>query len=360
MAEKVIELKNISVFFKQAEKTVKAVNDVSIEVEKGDIFGVVGYSGAGKSTLVRTINLLQKPTAGEVVVNGKTLFSKNGNKETLIEGKELRQARREIGMIFQHFNLLEEKTVSQNVEFALKHSSLKEKQIASRAQELLKLVGLETKGSSYPAQLSGGQQQRVAIARALANNPEILISDEATSALDPKNTVQILDLLKNLNKKLGLTVVLITHEMDAVKRIAKKVAVMSSGKIIERGNLIDIFVNAKQPLTQELVGIQSQIQKAEQLLAQSTENSDLSTQTALHLTYTGNSVKDPVMTKLYADYGVQTSIIFGNVDVLRDEPVGTLFVIVSGKEENRQKAIEYLKSSGIKVSKIDLSKGVAQ
>ena len=247
----IITLENIDVTFKQGKQIVNAVKNVNLNVEKGDIFGVVGYSGAGKSTLVRTINLLQKPTSGTVKVNGTLLFADNKQQ---ISNKELQKQRRSIGMIFQHFNLLNETTVVDNVAFALRHSSLSDKEIEEKALNLLKLVGLEDKAKFYPIQLSGGEQQRVAIARALANDPEILISDESTSALDPRTTNQILDLLKELNAKLGLTIVLITHEMDAVKRIANKIAIMEHGVIVEKGKLRDVYLRPKEELSRQFVG----------------------------------------------------------------------------------------------------------
>ena len=247
----IITLENIDVTFKQGKQIVNAVKNVNLNVEKGDVFGVVGYSGAGKSTLVRTINLLQKPTSGTVKVNGTLLFADNKQQ---ISNKELQKQRRSIGMIFQHFNLLNETTVVDNVAFALRHSSLSDKEIEEKALNLLKLVGLEDKAKFYPIQLSGGEQQRVAIARALANDPEILISDESTSALDPRTTNQILDLLKELNAKLGLTIVLITYEMDAVKRIANKIAIMEHGVIIEKGKLRDVYLRPKEELSRQFVG----------------------------------------------------------------------------------------------------------
>ncbi len=354
MSDSVIDLENIDVFFEQEGQTIKAVNDVTIRVNKGDIYGVVGYSGAGKSTLVRVINLLQQPTAGKVVVNGETLFEKQGQGAAKsVDTRHLRAKRREIGMIFQHFNLLEERTVSQNIEFALRHSGKKDKAIRKRAQDLLELVGLGDRGKAFPAQLSGGQQQRVAIARALANDPQILISDEATSALDPKNTIQILDLLKRLNQELGLTIVLITHEMDAVKRIGNKVAVMSDGKIIERGSIVDVFTNPQYPLTKELIGTAGEAEKARKILATHPVQSAEDQWELLHLTYTGPTVIDPVATELYQKFNVEVSIIFGNVDELQGIPVGTLFVTMTGAAENRQQAIAYLNDKKIGVSKID-------
>ena len=230
----IIELNNIRVSYETKKNKVDAVKDTTIHIEKGDIFGIIGYSGAGKSTIVRTINLLQKPSAGEVKVNGKVLFKAgaDGKDQAKIKTAELRKERQKIGMIFQHFNLLNEKTVFENIEFALLHSPLSDKQKEEKIRDLLNLVSLSEFEEKYPAQLSGGQKQRVAIARALANDPEILISDEGTSALDPKTTNQILDLLKDLQKRLGLTIVLITHEMHVVKEIANKVAVMQNGEVI--------------------------------------------------------------------------------------------------------------------------------
>ena len=226
MSNVIIDLKNIDITFTQKRRTIQAVKDVSIQIEKGDIYGIVGYSGAGKSTLVRAINLLQVPTAGKITVtfaDGKVQLST----------KELRQKRQTIGMIFQHFNLMSQKTAYENVAFALRHSKLSNEEKDKKIRGLLELVDLADRAENYPAQLSGGQKQRVAIARALANDPEILISDESTSALDPKTTKQILSLLQDLNKKLGLTVVMITHEMQIVKDICNRVAVMQNGQLLE-------------------------------------------------------------------------------------------------------------------------------
>jgi len=221
-----ISLQDISVTFKaDKNKAIHAVQHVSLEVDKGDVYGIVGYSGAGKSTLVRTINLLQRPTEGKVIVSGKDMMALND--------KDLRESRKKIGMIFQHFNLMRSRTIHENVAFPLKNSSLSKQEINDKVTELLSLVGLSEKAKAYPSQLSGGQKQRVAIARALANDPEVLLCDEATSALDPKTTSSILALLKELNKRLNLTIVIITHEMQVVKEICNKVAVMEDGGTID-------------------------------------------------------------------------------------------------------------------------------
>ncbi len=312
-----IDLKNITVQFGQN----KAVNDVSLEINKGDIYGVIGFSGAGKSTLVRTINLLQYPSAGSVEVNGTVLFKDN---KLQISKKQLQEKRRKIGMIFQNFNLLNEETVIENVAFALQHS-----------------------------QLSGGQQQRVAIARALANDPDILISDEATSALDPKTTNQILDLLYDLNKKLGLTVVLITHEMDAVKRVANKIAVMEKGKVIEKGELREVFLHPQKQLTRQFVGgaLQAQHILNTYNFDKLAENAEL-----YQLVYSINDVTKSVVADLDVSLNTKASILYGNVEVLSGEPIGTLAILLNLDELKQKEAIKFLESKNVVVTKLD--KGV--
>lgn len=347
MAEPIISLDQIDITFKQGKQVVNAVKDVTLQIDKGDIYGIVGYSGAGKSTLVRTINLLQKPTAGTVTVNGTTFFA---DQHQQISNKELQAKRRSIGMIFQHFNLLNETSVIENILFALKHSDLDDDAQEKKALKLLKLVGLEDKAEFYPVQLSGGEQQRVSIARALANDPEILISDEATSALDPQNTNQILDLLKRLNHELNLTVVLITHEMDAVKRVANKIAVMEQGQIIERGSLQTVFLQPQEELTRQFVG--GSLAAIDTLKAfdldQLTANEEL-----LQLVYDANNVTKSIIIELYKHLQVKASMLYGNIEILGGSPVGTLFVIISGEPEQRQKAIEFLKENNVTVTKID-------
>lgn len=246
----IITLENIDVTFKQGKQIVNAVKNVNLNVEKGDIFGVVGYSGAGKSTLVRTINLLQKPTSGTVKVNGTLLFADNKQQ---ISNKELQKQRRSIGMIFQHFNLLYQKNVIDNVIFPLRIQGMGKKEAYERARELLKEIDLEDKEKAYPSQLSGGQQQRVAIARALASNPKILLCDEATSALDPKTTQSILELLKRINQKYGITIVIITHQMAVVTKICTHVAIISKGILVEKGKTSDVFSRPKTREARELI-----------------------------------------------------------------------------------------------------------
>ena len=347
MANPIIDLQDIDVTFKQGKEVVHAVKDVSLSIEKGDIYGIVGYSGAGKSTLVRTINLLQKPTDGTVTIDGDVFFKDH---QQQLSNKELQKKRRSIGMIFQHFNLLNETSVIENVLFALKHSDLDDDAQEKKAYELLELVGLKDKAEFYPVQLSGGEQQRVSIARALANDPAILISDEATSALDPQNTNQILDLLKKLNTELDLTVVLITHEMDAVKRVANKIAVMEHGQIIERGPLQKVFLQPQRELTRQFVG--GSLAAIDTLKAfdldQLTADEDL-----FQLVYNGNNVTKSIIIELYKKLGVEASMLYGNIEFLGGEPVGTLFVVVKGDEQQRQAAIQFLQDNKVTVTKID-------
>ncbi|MCQ2569592.1 MAG: methionine ABC transporter ATP-binding protein [Limosilactobacillus sp.] len=344
----IIALDHINVTFKTGkDTTVKAVQDVSLHVEKGDVYGVVGYSGASKSTLGRTINLLQPPTSGRVEINGTVLF--DGDQQ-VVSNKELQEKRRKIGMIFQHFNLLDETTVIENVTFALKHSDLDEEAALKKAQNLLDLVGLGDKAQSYPVQLSGGEKQRVAIARALANDPDILISDEATSALDPQTTNQILDLLKDLNEKLAVTIVLITHEMEAVKRVANKIAVMEHGVVIEQGSLREIYLRPQQELTRQFVG--GSLAAMDTLKAYDLEH--LSDEERLYqLVFSSKNVSESVIQALYKEVGVDVSMLYGNVEVLGNEPVGTLFVIIKGTIEQHAASVTYLKDQGIEVTEID-------
>lgn len=251
-----IELSHISKEFVSGKRTVHAVQDVSLTIDKGEIFGMIGFSGAGKSTLVRCINLLERPTSGKVIVDGQDMLS--------LSAKELRQTRKKIGMIFQHFNLMPSRTVAGNVAYPLRGSGLSKQQIEEKVQRLLDLVGIGDKAEAYPKQLSGGQKQRVAIARALANDPNVLLCDEATSALDPQTTKAILQLLKHLNETLGITVVIITHEMAVVKEICHRVAVMEHGKVVESGEVFNIFANPREDITKNFIHTTSNLRKIDQ------------------------------------------------------------------------------------------------
>lgn len=344
----IIELQHVNVDFPDKKsKVVHAVHDVSLTIEKGDIFGIVGFSGAGKSTLVRTINLLQKPTGGNIKVNG-TDFVKEGKQ--VIGDKNLQLARRKIGMIFQNFNLLNEISVVENVAFALRHSGLKDKEIEEKSLKLLDLVDLKDKANFYPVQLSGGQQQRVAIARALANEPDILLSDEATSALDPQNTQQILTLLKKLKNELNLTIVLITHEMSAVKKICDKVAVMQEGKVVEQGRLRDVVLHPKNDLTKSFVGGSLEVINT----LQSLNLKELNNNEAIYqLIYSVGNVTKSIIIDLYREIGVEVSMLYGNVELLDDEPIGTLLVLVKGNDEKQEKTVAFLNKEKVAVTRLN-------
>jgi D-methionine transport system ATP-binding protein len=336
-----ISLKDITVTFTQPNKeTVQAVKNVSLEVDKGDVYGIVGYSGAGKSTLVRVINLLQRPTSGSVVVNQTEL--------TALPAKALREKRKTIGMIFQHFNLMDSRNVFDNVDFSLKYAGISKQERRQKVTELLSLVGLEEKAQSFPSQLSGGQKQRVAIARALANDPEILLCDEATSALDPKTTLQILALLKKLNRKLGLTIVIITHEMQVVKEICNKVAVMENGEIIEQGKSVQIFSQPTKPLTKDFIRTATHIDQALETILGSAKFSSLAkNEWLVELSYVGDQTNEPLIAQLYSRYQVTTNILYGNVEILQDVPIGSLIVSLSGEYGQRKRALDFLAEQGV-------------
>lgn len=329
-----IELKNITVDF----DGFKAVDDVSLTIKEQDTFGIVGFSGAGKSTLVRTINLLQRPTSGDVLIDGENLLD--------LSNKDLRNRRKKIGMIFQHFNLLNNLTVIDNVIFPIKKDkSLTKEEKRQKALELLDTVGIKDKADSYPSELSGGQQQRCAIARALASEPEILLCDEATSALDPKTTKQILKLLKDLNDKLKLTVVIITHQMDVVKDLCNKCAVMQDGKVIESGSTLDIFSNPKNKLTREFVETSTNISET---IEEVKSNIGIlkDDEVLAKLSYLGQSTTEPIINELFEKFGVRTNILAGNIEFINGTPVGNLIVSFKGDDDKLVKVSNYLKDKG--------------
>ena len=338
-----VDLVNIDVTFKQKNHVIKAVDDVTLQIVKGDIYGIVGYSGAGKSTLVRVINLLQSPSNGSVTVNGQNMLA--------LHSTQLRYARKKIGMIFQHFNLMNARTVAGNVAFPLRKSNLTKKQINDKVDQLLALVGLTDKKLAYPSQLSGGQKQRVAIARALSNDPDILISDEATSALDPKTTKSILNLLASLNQKLNLTIILITHEMQAVKQICNNAAVMENGRIVERNNIVNIFSKPEVKITQEFVATANQIDEAiDSVLAQPNIKHLKTNEVLIKLKYIGTVTDEPIIVGLYKQFEVTANILAGNVENLKDTPFGNLVLILSGQSENVKHALQFLEGLDVKVT----------
>ena len=347
-----IKLENIDVTFKQGAKVVNAVKNVSLDVESGDIYGIIGYSGAGKSTLVRTINLLQRPTKGNVVVNGVDLLQ--------LKPKGLRAARKKIGMIFQHFNLMNTLSVFDNVAFPLKKSGKTKSEIEEKVLSLLELVGLEDKVNSYPRQLSGGQKQRVAIARALANDPDVLLCDEATSALDPKTTYSILELLKKVNVQLGITIVIITHEMQVVKEICNKVAVMEEGEVIEQGSVLEIFTNPERDLTKGFIDTATHINQGIETVLSHEQLLNLKEGDYLvKISFVGASTGEPLITKLSTQFQVAANILFANVEIIQETPVGTLLVGLSGEKSGIENALSYIREQGVSVDVLEESKGGA-
>jgi D-methionine transport system ATP-binding protein len=312
------------------------VDDVSLTVDKGQIYGIIGYSGAGKSTLIRLLNGLEKPTSGSVLINGQNIAA--------AKGETLRRARLKISMVFQHFNLLWSRTVSENIAFSMQIAGAPEAQIKARVAELIDLVGLNGRENAYPSQLSGGQKQRVGIARALANSPDVLLCDEATSALDPQTTDQILDLLLDINRRFGLTIVLITHEMHVVRKICDRVAVMENGKVVEEGEVIRVFTHPQQPITQQFVRQVSQYAEDDAFnpaLAQDLQGS------VIKLTFTGHSTHQPIVGELTLRYGLPFNILHGKMTQTAHGVFGQLWLHVVATEEQLNNILADLQHSDI-------------
>lgn len=343
-----IRLENVSKTFTDSNKEVHAVNNVSLTIKDGDIFGIIGFSGAGKSTLVRCINLLEKPTDGKVFVDDAEI--------TALSGKDLRKARKKIGMIFQHFNLMPSRTIFGNVAYPLRGSGLSKEEIKEKVHHLLELVGISEKENAFPSQLSGGQKQRVAIARALANDPCILLCDEATSALDPQTTKSILKLLQQLNQILGITVVVITHEMAVVKEICNRVAVMDHGDVVEEGEVFHVFASPKEPLTRSFIKTTSNLQKIEELIeADSPVVATKKGELIVRLTYVEKNTSEPLISTVTQKFGIILNIVFADVEIVQNAPIGGTVAIVSGEGSRIDEALQYLrdKNVGVEVIKDD-------
>lgn len=323
-----IELKNLSKTYHAAGREIVALDGINLTIHDGEIFGIIGLSGAGKSTLVRCINLLEKPTGGEVVIDGQSL--------TKLPRKELLKLRQQIGMIFQGFNLLEQRNLIRNICFPLEIAGVDRKTAAARAKELLKLVGLEDRGESYPSQLSGGQKQRVAIARALATNPKYLLCDEATSALDPNTTRQILDLLKEINEKLGVTIVVITHEMRVIDRICDSVAVIDSSHIAEMGKVAEVFTNPKSKIARDLI-----VPKDSRAI--STEGGR-----RIRLTFNGQEkTNEPFISKMVLECGAPVNILFADTRIFEGVLHGHMVIELPNDTREAEKIVAWLKGSGV-------------
>lgn len=337
-----IELKNITKTFEHKGKKNIALSNISLSVSEGKIVGVIGESGAGKSTLIRCVNLLERPNSGEVWIDGQNLMELSPSKLT--------SARRNIGMIFQHFNLLSSRTVFDNIAFPLELNHTPKTKIKNRVYELVELVGLTDKLDSYPANLSGGQKQRVAIARTLANNPKVLLSDEATSALDPSTTRSILSLLKDLNKELGITILLITHEMDVVKQICDDIAVMNGGKLIEQGSVSEIFSNPKTELAQHFISSSLHLEIPVDYQKRITHMPEEGKHPLLKLQISGNTVDEPVLSEISRLFDINNNIISAQMDYAGGVKFGVMLTEIIGTISKEMAAIEYLKSKNIKVT----------
>ena len=324
-----INLNGVGKTFHQKRREIVALKPTNLHIKQGEIFGIVGYSGAGKSTLLRCIKLLETPSCGEVIVDGQIVNKLNRT--------DLRLYRQKIGMIFQQFNLLSSKTVAENIAFNLKAGDVDSKEIPKRIDELLELVGLTDKKNVYPNQLSGGQKQRVGIAKALANNPKVLLCDEATSALDPITTKQILSLLKEINKKLGLTIILVTHEMEVIKQICDNVAVMENGQIIEQNSAYEIFSNPTTKLMKEFISnLHSDDDFEESLVTRSKE------ETIIKVIFKGDAAKEPLIQTLANKYNVTTNILAGRIEYIQNKQLGSLTFSINGEMKNCEDFINYL------------------
>ncbi len=342
-----IELRGIHQTYHGASGPVQALRGIDLRVPAGEIFGVIGRSGAGKSSLVRTINLLNRPSAGSVWVNGIDL--------TALDAPGLRAARRDIGMIFQHFNLLSSRTVFDNVALPLELVGLRRAEIVARVQPLLELVGLTDLQNRYPANISGGQKQRVGIARALASRPRVLLSDEATSALDPETTRAILALLREIRRELGLTIVLITHQMQVIKQVADRVAVIDAGIIVEQGPTLDVFSQPAHEVTRSLLDDvvpqalpAAVLERVRRLLGKAGASSS----SLLRLVFAGEESNQPLLSDVIRRFGLDLNILHGQIDEVQGQPFGTLAVLAQGAQEQLVKAVAHLRTCGVLVQEV--------
>ncbi|MFC0525612.1 methionine ABC transporter ATP-binding protein [Pontibacillus salicampi] len=329
-----IEIKNITKEYQTKHNTIIGVDNVSMSIRQGEIYGIVGYSGAGKSTLLRCLNLLEQPTSGTISIDGQIL--------TNLSAKQVRKARQKIGMIFQNFHLVSAKTVYENVEFALKAANTPVQDREKRVLDLLNMVGLEQHKDHYPAQLSGGQKQRVGVARALANNPHVLLCDEATSALDPTTTRSILKLLQKINQELGITIVLITHEMEVVKEICHRVAVMQDGKVVEEGQVYDIFANPQNALTTSFIESVLQFSLPDKI-TKGREG------VIVKLQFKGDVAEEAIVSDMLQSFLVKGNILHGKIEYIQDTPLGIFVMELTGEPEDVQQAMNYLQNRLLKL-----------
>ncbi|EAQ53510.1 MULTISPECIES: methionine ABC transporter ATP-binding protein MetN [Vibrio] len=336
-----IKVNQVNKVFYQGTKEINALIDINLHIPQGQIFGVIGSSGAGKSTLIRCVNMLEAPTSGEVIVDGIDL--------TKLSKSELSEARRNIGMIFQHFNLLSSRTVFNNVALPLELAGKDKAAIEAKVSELLELVGLSDKRDTYPANLSGGQKQRVAIARALASDPKVLLCDEATSALDPATTQSILELLREINRKLHITILLITHEMDVVKSICHEVAIIGGGELVEKGTVGDIFAHPKTELAHQFIRSTLDLSIPEDYQARFQETRVNSSYPLVRLEFTGATVDAPLMTQIARKFNIDVSILSSDLDYAGGVKFGMMVAELFGNEADDNAAIQFLRDNNVKV-----------
>ncbi|HIS29775.1 MAG TPA: methionine ABC transporter ATP-binding protein [Candidatus Avamphibacillus intestinigallinarum] len=330
-----ISIEGLTKTFFIKEDAIHAVKDVNLTIAEGEIFGVIGYSGAGKSTFIRLLNRLEEPTSGKVFIGEEEITS--------LHGKELRKARQNIGMVFQHFNILWSRTVRENISYPLEVNRVPKAERNARVDELIQLVGLTDRADRYPSELSGGQKQRIGIARALANNPKVLLCDEATSALDPETTNSILDLLIEINQRLGLTIIMITHEMQVIRKICNRVAVMEDGQIVEEGDVLSVFSNPQETVTKRFV---------EQVMENADDESDVdallsqfTSGKVMRLHFIGEKANEALISNVCRRYNVDISILQGKISQTQKGPYGTLLVHIDGEQEPLEQAITYMMES---------------
>lgn len=333
-----IIIKNISKTFVQKKKQFKALDNISLEVGQGDITGIIGFSGAGKSTLIRCINLLEKPDEGEVIVNGINLLK--------LSSKQLAEKRKKIGMIFQHFNLLSSRTVFDNVALPLELDHASKAEISRKVNELLKIIGLEDKANDYPKSLSGGQKQRVAIARALANDPFLLLCDEATSSLDPATTQSILQLLQDINKRLGITILLITHEMEVIKSICNHVAVIDKGKLVTKGTLDEIISDKEHPIIKQFITFKT-MNIPQSISKRLQEEAAAGLFPLIEIELNGNIPFEELLSVVYSDYKIPYKLITADVEYMGKANFGKMLLHLQGNNEENTKAIQYFNQNNI-------------
>ncbi|EKO3478061.1 methionine ABC transporter ATP-binding protein MetN [Vibrio fluvialis] len=336
-----IEISHVNKVFYQGNKEIHALKDINLNIPQGTIFGVIGSSGAGKSTLIRCVNMLETPTSGKVIVDGVDL--------TKLNSKQLSETRRNIGMIFQHFNLLSSRTVFENIALPLELSGKDDEHIERKVSELLTLVGLADKRDSYPSNLSGGQKQRVAIARALASDPKVLLCDEATSALDPATTQSILELLKEINRKLNITMLLITHEMDVVKSICHEVAIIGGGELVEKGSVGDIFAHPKTELAHQFIRSTLDLSIPDDYQARLNAERVEGSYPLVRLEFTGSTVDAPLMSQIARKFNIDVSILSSDLDYAGGVKFGMMVAEIYGNEQDDIAAMQYLRDHNVKV-----------